>query len=306
MLSGFRDGLSIWDKIGGWVNLLAYGVNLFSGSRAAYENYFEVLSKVWMGKYPIKATLKNGESTFLNSLSEALLHLPFCNIKELKYDFENDVVFVLGPNNKQEIKLYGGVRNGDVIGIFIDNNYAGLPVKDKVVVDIGANIADSSIFFALQGARKVIALEPFPGIYQVAKKNIEENDLSEAITILLAGCAGIRASISLDPNLTTKWLLEKSENGDTIPLVTLECLLQEYDIGQDAVLKMDCEGCEYDAIILCHEETLRRFGTVQIEYHSGYKRLKEKLEKCGFKVSVTRPMRQKTGYIGWIRGFRES
>jgi hypothetical protein len=39
-----------------------------------------------------------------------------------------------------------------------------------------------------------------------------------------------------------------------------------------------------------------------IEYHYGYKNLKEKIEKSGFKVSVTRPIFQHRGnyYYGNI------
>jgi hypothetical protein len=66
---------------------------------------------------------------------------------------------------------------------------------------------------------------------------------------------------------------------------------------------MDCEGCEYDVIFSSSKETLKRFSHIQIEYHYGYKNLKEKLEKCGFSVKVTRPVinplnrKYQVGYI---------
>jgi hypothetical protein len=53
---------------------------------------------------------------------------------------------------------------------------------------------------------------------------------------------------------------------------------------------MDCEGCEYESILNANENTLQKFSHILIEYHHGYKDLKEKLEKSGFKVSVTRPI----------------
>jgi predicted RNA methylase len=48
--------------------------------------------------------------------------------------------------------------------------YRFLRVEGKIVIDIGVNIADSSIYFALKGADKVIAIEPFPRNYETAKK----------------------------------------------------------------------------------------------------------------------------------------
>ena len=58
-------------------------------------------------------------------------------------------------------------------------DYDFLPVKNRVVIDIGADIADSSIYFAMIGAKKVIALEPFPKNFEVAQKNITLNGFNE-------------------------------------------------------------------------------------------------------------------------------
>jgi predicted RNA methylase len=66
--------------------------------------------------------------------------------------------------------LNGGTRNGDIRNIFVNNIYEHLPVEGRSVVDIGANIADSCIYFALHGANNVIGLEPFPRNYELAEK----------------------------------------------------------------------------------------------------------------------------------------
>jgi hypothetical protein len=52
---------------------------------------------------------------------------------------------------------------------------------------------------------------------------------------------------------------------------------------------MDCEGCEYESILSAREDTLRKFRYMQIEYHYGYKDLKNKLEKRGYQRSTHRP-----------------
>jgi Methyltransferase FkbM domain len=69
--------------------------------------------------------------------------------------------------------------------------------------------------------------------------------------------------------------------------------LNQYALASDhpVILKMDCEGSEYEVILSAeaHEQTLQKFDLVIIEYHYGYKNLKQKLERSGFKVSVTRP-----------------
>jgi Methyltransferase FkbM domain len=67
--------------------------------------------------------------------------------------------------------------------------------------------------------------------------------------------------------------------------------LNQYALASDdpVILKTDCEGCEYEVILSADEQTLQKFDLVMIEYHYGYKNLKQKLERSGFKVSVTRP-----------------
>jgi hypothetical protein len=49
-------------------------------------------------------------------------------------------------NRKTTVLLHGALSNGDVVGIFLDNMYHSLPVRDKIVVDVGANIGDSAIY----------------------------------------------------------------------------------------------------------------------------------------------------------------
>jgi FkbM family methyltransferase len=59
--------------------------------------------------------------------------------------------------------------------------YKSLSVKDRVVVDVGAFVGDSAIYFTLKGARKVIAIEPHPGAYKEMLDNIRLNNLENII-----------------------------------------------------------------------------------------------------------------------------
>ena len=45
---------------------------------------------------------------------------------------------------------------------FIKEQYKWLDVEGKNVVDVGANIGDTAIYFALKGAKHVYAFEPYP------------------------------------------------------------------------------------------------------------------------------------------------
>ena len=55
-------------------------------------------------------------------------------------------------------------------------------------------------------------------------------------------------------------------NGEIeVPMITLNQLIKDYSIEPD-VLKMDCEGCEFD-IILNDYEHVRLFRELIMEYH---------------------------------------
>jgi FkbM family methyltransferase len=250
---------------------------------------------VFANKYPINVIIRNGTTiTFRNYLE---LQVYDGRDKGFEYDIPNDSVTLTEHffGNMDVITIYGGVSNGDLRGIFIDKIYQDLPVRNKTVIDIGANIGDSAIFFALNGAARIIGIEPFPTNYELAEKNIKLNKLNN-VSLKLAGCSNQRGEVNIDVdsyNQTGKVFLVKDyKRGIKVPLLTLEDILDENNIHSDGsiILKMDCEGCEYESILSADENTLQKFSHILIEYHHGYKDLKEKLQRSSFEVSVTRPI----------------
>jgi FkbM family methyltransferase len=264
--------------------------------RRIYRNYSSVIFRILRNRYPIEAIYRKDNSVLLNNRLEAgiITQLADFGCKECEI-VDNKVTIYLSLEKDKQIKveLYDAISNGELIDIFFRKIYDFLPVKGKTVIDIGANIGDSCIYFALRGSSKIIAVEPFPRNFEYAKKNIDVNGFTDKIKLHLAGCAANAGHITIDPLYKSNdcsTLIEFNQ-GITIPLVTLQDILIANNVYKgETVLKMDCEGCEYDTILTSTADTLKSFSYIQLEYHQGYKNLKEKLEKSGFKVSVTRPM----------------
>jgi FkbM family methyltransferase len=272
--------------------------------RKAYENHVSISIHLLRRRYPIEAMLKKGGRITLQNRTAVISISGAQNNKNIKYDMPTDTwnISLYDQHATEKIvKLYGGRDNGEIIPIFINGIYSYLPFKGKTIIDIGANIGDSSVYFALRGAEKVIAIEPLPKNYQIAQKNIELNNLSNTITLLLAGCAARPSKIIVDDNyheigacvITDR----KRDHGTSIPLMTLENILSQESLHGDVILKMDCEGCEYETILSSSNDILRRFSHILIEYHYGYRSLKLKLENCGFIVAVNRPIAQRRDYL---------
>jgi FkbM family methyltransferase len=148
--------------------------------------------------------------------------------------------------------------------------YEDLNVRGRVVVDVGAYIGDSAIYFAWRGAKKVIAIEPRPGAYEEMLENIRLNSLETTIFPINAGIASRPGKILLeevDIETTNVTYHRPNDQKGTIPAVTLGDLIREFNLS-GTVLKMNCEGCEYD-VILNDYEHVKLSNEIAFEYHEG-------------------------------------
>jgi predicted methyltransferase len=52
-------------------------------------------------------------------------------------------------------------------------------LRGRDVIDVGVNVGDTALYFILNGARRVIAVEPLPSVVKCAEENVR---LSGALT----------------------------------------------------------------------------------------------------------------------------
>jgi FkbM family methyltransferase len=254
--------------------------------KKSYKNWMSVMISMKLGKDNINVITLKGDR-YKAKWRNVSVYTVLVN-EEMDYNkavesFQGNFYY-----KDYKFKLSGYENIGDIPAVFINEEYKFLSVKNEYVIDIGANIGDSAIYFALNDAKKVIALEPYPYSFDFAVKNVEQNNLKDKITVLNAGY-GKDGKITVDKNKITDAGSEliESKEGKEINVYSLKTLLDNYGI-KEAILKMDCEGCEYN---LLNEDvdTLKKFKRIQIEYHYGYKNLKDRLEECNFEVKYTEP-----------------
>ena len=112
------------------------------------------------------------------------------SLKMFEYDFQSNILIFSYANRITKMKFYkNGHFNGEFSSFLGEYDFLE-PIKGNTVIDVGANIADSSISFALSGASKVIAVEPYRWSYGMATENIELNNLKDCIVMLNAGSGG--------------------------------------------------------------------------------------------------------------------
>lgn len=115
-----------------------------------------------------------------------------------------------------------------------------------VFVDIGAGYGNHTIFFAVEcAATRVIAVEPYPGNFEILTANIRHNqvaDIADPVNALIHPTwtsAALNAPEGRDLPPTWWWSRQPvlSEHGDT-PCFTLDGLLGDVDVD---VIKIDIE-----------------------------------------------------------------
>jgi len=224
-----------------------------------------------------------GQNELLKTVKNTHYKIKVNNI-ELEYQNRKIYFYYNANNEKQLINTIGLINEN-----FIKEQYKWLDVKDKDVVDVGANIGDTAIYFALKGAKHVYAFEPYPYSYNIAMKNIKLNHLEDKITFRNEGC-GKRGFVIIKEGYENigGTDLKKFKEGKKIRIVSLDEILKRFNL-KHAELKVDCEGCEYDLILNASDKALQAFDKIIIEYHYGYRNLVKRLRWAEFNVKYSLP-----------------
>jgi len=225
--------------------------------------------KVFVAKTNIEIDLN---STSLHRIHHAKKYIQNGQIKILN----RDLISFKFNNINLKLKTLDGLNGlGQVVEVFFDKIYDEFNFKGKKVLDIGGFIGDSSIFFSISGAKKVVTVEPIA--HELIRENLALNSItnvevlpyafsnkSKIVEIKMVGDAVVGASMY-------------RENGDkviSVQSITPGGIFQKY--GEFDIVKMDCECCEYETLKQVLEFV--REGIV-VEFHHPTKTLRKKKER---------------------------
>lgn len=135
-----------------------------------YENPLDICYNLFYKKFPIKLQLKNKQIIVTSNKSDIFFLTKNNAWKHCLINGEEITI-----SHKGTSSTFRNWRGSEINAIFLEDEYGYFDLKDRLVVDVGANIGDSTIYFAKNGARKVIALEPIKKNYDMAmeKSNAE-------------------------------------------------------------------------------------------------------------------------------------
>ncbi|MDD2757827.1 MAG: FkbM family methyltransferase [Patescibacteria group bacterium] len=164
------------------------------------------------------------------------------------------------------------------------------------IVDVGAHIGIFSLYCATLNPRvEIYALEPEPKNFIWLEKNLSANGATTVrpIEAGLAGATGERW-LRLTADNHNHYLAPTGASDDAkskkVSVYSLADFLKKKKIKAVALLKMDIEGGEYEALSSLGKKVLAQIGAILLEYHdavgAGHKILEKQLREEGFGVQT--------------------
>lgn len=237
-------------------------------------------------------TKKIGSYTF-NSTQHDICHslllvLPYLNDSN-KEECKN--FFKQCCENKPTIKLNDYDVLYEECGIFAEKfgdypyNFKNIH-KNDIIIDIGSNVGDTALDFASKGLI-VYGFEPVKKLYDISLKNAQLNEhLKDRINLFNYAVSYKKGTITIDSMDSTSEYVN-SDDSYEIDVITLKDIINNYNI-KPKLLKMDCEGCEFDII---RNTDLSEFSEIILEQHAGlrnddYHTIVDILKNQGFEVDL--------------------
>lgn len=179
----------------------------------------------------------------------------------------------------------------EIMDQFHWNYYKDLiPANASVVLDIGANVGLFALHVStLQKLKRLICVEPTPEHMKLQREVLQHLPFIEHEEAALASHTGRTIFHWCGINTTMNSLQQRGDRSFEVNAITLEDLLNKYNLGSVDFLKIDVEGSEDVAIT---EETLRpvygRIKKMFIELHPPTGESQDKFQKIfeavGYKV----------------------
>lgn len=151
-----------------------------------------------------------------------------------------------------------------------------VPRRKMTICDIGANLGFCSLYLKSRFPNSVIyCFEPLDVNFQYLRTNLELNPDREIVPIH-AGVASERGTITLYSGCDDDFPTDSSSiraNGAgtlfTVDTVRLEDVIDEYRIAKIDLLKVDCEGAEYDIFYNSRQGVFDIVDNIVMDVHGG-------------------------------------
>ncbi|MCX6736555.1 MAG: FkbM family methyltransferase [Candidatus Parcubacteria bacterium] len=173
--------------------------------------------------------------------------------------------------NGINIKTDEGVDSDTITVIFIKKDYG--KIKDNsIIIDIGANIGVLSVFAASTSKNTIVyAYEPMPRSYDLLLENISINKLEKNILPFKLGIGAKKEKRKLflanGSPFHSLYTNEIDKNYLEIECISLGDIFESNHLKECDILKIDCEGAEFEILYNTLDKYLKCIKEIRLEYH---------------------------------------
>lgn len=151
--------------------------------------------------------------------------------------------------------------------------YVPPALEPQVILDIGSNIGASILFFHEQfPSAKILGFEPHPATFHILQSNVGKIPLVSVFNYAL-GATDAKVSVPCD-GMDFSGFTTKPGTRKLAESVATECeirhagsVLRELGVSNVELIKIDCEGAEYDVLRALPEEILKGCKWIVGEMH---------------------------------------
>ena len=177
---------------------------------------------------------------------------------------------------KRHINIRPGSSDAKVFReVFLFEDYqVNLTQPPKVIIDGGANIGLSAIYFSNRYPdAKIIAVEPDSENFQVLKKNVTGYpNIVPLNSALWYKSTWLKIRNSSDDEWAFQVIECEQGNEGSFLAVSIDELMQQYEIEKIDLLKLDIEGSEKEIFEKGYEHWLNKTNMIVIELHDWIKK----------------------------------
>jgi FkbM family methyltransferase len=275
------------------------GLERFPTEVAKYSHFIQMLQLLQSHKNDLSHL---GGEKFLSRRLDETVYLGPSHFSVYKpfFDDESEIQFFkLGKQVFAEAKNYRfalpfphGVEQLNLV--YTRDWYGECDVHDGYVIDVGAFIGETAVYFVSKGARKVLAFEAAPPLFRLAKQNIVLNHVENVVQIKNAAVSDRNGSIRFDylsnQPASSSYLNSSAQGATTfvIKSISLKDVIGHSDHVD--LLKLNCEGAEHQILRQAHELNLfDNIGSIMVEVHGPDEKLRGYLKNASYKIVSYRP-----------------
>ena len=176
--------------------------------------------------------------------------------------------------------------------------------NNDIIIDIGAHIGLFSLLVSDSCPKgKIFSYEPIKKNFDMLKQNLESNKLKNIFPFNLAVSKdSSNVKLFLDGDDSAHSIFEKNSEFVTVESISLDKIFDINNIDSCKLLKLDCEGAEYEIIDSLPNQYFDKIENIIMEYHFAdskpelIQKLILKIKNKGFTIT-TKPHHNDMGFL---------